>query len=202
MRRFPEECRVGVGERLIRFRVVLVQVSSRGRCTRRSRGCASLRCCSVELMPSPDAGALELGTADQPETGRGALGTETATGLPRLFTSPRLTGNCKHALQRPERGLATRTQRNGKRPDEERRASRLPAPASTRTTSRAGSYCSKHLSTASELPAAGHSTMQTYTRSLRETRLKNTPRQKCRASVLTLWRDRLERFSPVKVLSK
>ena len=100
---------MGVGERLIRFRVVLVQVSSRGRCTRRARGCASLRCCSVELMLSPDAGTLELGTADQPETGRGALSTETAMGLPRLFTSPRLTGNCKHAQQRPERGLATHT---------------------------------------------------------------------------------------------
>lgn len=30
-------------------------------------------------------------------------------GLPRLFTSPRLTGNYKHAQQRPERGLAAHT---------------------------------------------------------------------------------------------
>lgn len=100
---------MGVGERLIRFRVVLVQVSSRGRRTRRARDCAGLRCCSAKLMLSPDAGALELGTETSQRQGGERWALRRLWGLPRLSTSPRLMGNWKHAQQRPERGLATHT---------------------------------------------------------------------------------------------
>ena len=152
--------------------------------------------------------ALDLDTADQPEMGQELWALRQLWGLTRLFPSPRLTGNCKHAQQRPERGLGTHTHLHTEEQKEagggeESLKSDCPAIHMHRQQGREP-YCSKRLITASELPEAGHSTMQTYVQSRKETRLKNknTPRLKWRASVVTLWRDRLERFSPVKVLNK
>ena len=163
--------------------VLLVKVSSRGRRTRKASGHASLRCCSVR----GEHWTWRLQTSQR--WGRELWGPT------RLFTSPRLTGNCKHAQQRPERGLGTHIhlhpeEQKEARGGEESLKSDCPTIHMHHQQAREP-YCSKRLITTSELPAAGHSAMQTYLQSLKEIRLKNknTPRQKCRASVITRWRQ-------------